>query len=623
MFVRDRACRRRWLAGALVAIGLGGGLSPRPSTAQGLVLVECEGFADYGGWSIDQQFMDVMGSPYLLAHGLGTPVADAVTTVEFRQPGQYRLWVRTKDWVAPWKAPGTPGRFQLRIDGRAVPTTFGTEGAAWHWQDGGTVDIHAPKVKLALHDLTGFEGRCDAVLFCADQRFVPPNKAPELTSFRRQTLGISATPEDGGNYDLVVVGGGMAGTAAALKAARLGCRVALVHDRPVLGGNNSSEVRVSQGGGLQLAPYPHVGDIVKEIEPVGFVAGTNPEHQPQVFDDQRKMAPVRRARNIRLLLGHRVNAVAADGGILQAVVAQDIRSGRSVRLTGRLFADCTGDGTVGALAGADSDMTRVDHMGPTNHWGVKDTGRPTSFPRCPWALDLAHKPFPGRAVNGRPPRGNPLNALGTWFWESGSQWHPIAELELMRDYNLRAMYGAWDALKNVDGVFPTHRLEWAAYVAGKRESRRLLGDVVLTVDDFTTDRQFSDGCVPCTWGVDLHYPDPAYVKGLEGGLAFISKATAGDRPGGKWSYKVPFWMPYRALYSRNINNLFMAGRDVSVTHEALGPVRVQRTTGMMGEIVGMAAAVCTHYDCRPRAVYQQHLDALKRLMRGEALKTNR
>jgi hypothetical protein len=213
-------------------------------------------------------------------------------------------------------------------------------------------------------------------------------------------------------------------------------------------------------------------------------------------------------------------------------------------------------------------------------------------------------------------RGNPLNLLGTWFWESGYEWHPIEALELMRDYNLRAMYGAWDALKNVDGAYPTYALKWAAYVSGKRESRRLLGDVVLRVEDFTSDRRFEDGCVPCTWGVDLHDPDPRYLAGFEG-RPFITKATAGDSPSGKWTYTVPYWAPYRMLYSRNVANLFMAGRDVSVTHEALGPVRVQRTTGMMGEIVGMAAAVCVRYQSSPRGVYQKHLETLKRLMRGE------
>ena len=114
--------------------------------------------------------MDQMGSPYLLAHGLGVPVKDAVTTAKFPSPGTYRVWVRTRDWVAPWKAPGAPGRFQLLVNGKPLAETFGTKGAEWHWQDGGSVEVGA-EATVALHDLTGFEGRCDAVLFSQDAGF--------------------------------------------------------------------------------------------------------------------------------------------------------------------------------------------------------------------------------------------------------------------------------------------------------------------------------------------------------------------------------------------------------------------------------------------------------------------
>ena len=180
----------------------------------------------------------------------------------------------------------------------------------------------------------------------------------------------------------------------------------------------------------------------------------------------------------------------------------------------------------------------------------------------------------------------------------------------MRDLNFRAMYGAWDTLKNVDGLYPNHRLAWAAYIAGKRESRRLLGDVILSRDDFLKNRPFADGCFPCSWSIDLHSPEPNYSKGQEG-EEFIARSTS---DGKGYSYKGPYWAPYRCLYSRNIQNLFMAGRDISVTHEALGPVRVMKTCGMMGEVVGMAVALCKQFDCAPRDIYARHLDALKKLL---------
>ena len=564
------------------------------------VLVEAEQFADLGGWVRDSQFMDQMGSPYLLAHGLGVPVDDAATQVELPAAGTYRVWVRTREWVAPWNAPGAPGRFQLIVDGRPLPTVFGTEGAAWHWQDGGQVTVSGKTVTLALHDLTGFEGRCDAIVFASDPLDPPPNDELELRRLRRRLLGLPEEPDEVGHFDLVVVGGGISGTCAALSAARLGLSVALVQDRPVLGGNNSSEVRVWLNGARNVEPYPRVGDVVAELEQKDR-AHAGPGNTAELYEDQRKQALVEAEKNLTLFLQHRADQVEIEGAEIAAVIAQHTISGRRVRFAGRLFADCTGDGCIGFLAGADHQMTLRGHMGRCNLWNVRETDRPQLFPRCPWALDLGDKPFPGRD-----PKRPDTDKLGVWYWESGFDHDPIERGEYIRDWNFRAMYGAWDALKNVDKALPNHKLNWAAYVAGKRESRRLLGDVVLTKEDVLGRKHYEDGCVPTGWPIDLHLPDPRYVDAFEGD-AFISVAHY-DR------YEPPCWIPYRCLYSRNVPNLFMAGRDISVTHEALGTVRVMRTGGCMGEIVGMAASLSVKHDTTPRGVYRDHLDELKELM---------
>jgi len=482
-----------------------------------LVLLEAEGFAHRGGWVVDPQFMDQMGSPYLLAHGLGRPVADAATEVDFPAAGRYRVWVRTKDWVAQWKAPGAPGKFQVLVGGKPLETVFGIEGPQWHWQDGGRVDIAGRRVRLALHDLTGFEGRCDAVLFARDEKFIPPNRDPEMAAFRRACLGLPEQPEPAGQFDLVVVGGGIAGTCAALAAARLGLTVALVQDRPVLGGNNSSEVRVWLQGARNKEPWPRIGDVVAELEQQRS-AHYGPGNTADLYEDEKKLTLVRAEPNIRLFLEHRANAVETDRGVIRAVIAQEITTGRRVRIAGRWFADCTGDAALGALAGADFEIEPKGRMGPCNLWNVIETDAPQPFPRCPWALDLTDKPFPGRS------KTTPdTNKLGGWYWESGFDRDPIAEMEYVRDWNFRAMYGAWDAMKNVDRVLPNHRLNWAAHILGKRESRRLLGDVVLCFEDLASDRKFPDGCVPTGWSNDLHLPDPRYERGFEGD-AFISKA---------------------------------------------------------------------------------------------------
>jgi hypothetical protein len=311
------------------------------------VLLEAESFENPGGWVIDQQFMDQMGSPYLLAHGLGEPVKDAVTKVRFPSTGKYRVWVRTRDWVAPWKAPDAPGRFRLLIDGKPLKTVFGTKRADWHWQGGGTVEIRNKKVKIALHDLTGFEGRCEAVVFSNDTNFIPPNGGETLRSFRRKLLGLPDAPEDAGRYDLVVVGGGIAGTCTAVSAARLGLQVALIQNRPILGGNNSSEVRVHLNGKINLPPYPALGNVVKELD-----SGKRGNARPASnYDDQKKLRVVQAEKNIRLFLNTHAYKVEKKGNRIAAIFAKNIITGKELRFTATLFADCTGDGTIGFLAG--------------------------------------------------------------------------------------------------------------------------------------------------------------------------------------------------------------------------------------------------------------------------------
>ncbi len=578
------------------------------------VLVEAESFAQPGGWVIDPQFMDQMGSPYLLAHGLGTPVEDARTTVRIPRTGLYHVHVRTKDWVAQWQAPGAPGRFEVLVNGKALPAVFGNTNAQWHWQPGGAVRLFKGMNTVALRDLTGFEGRCDAILFTTDPRLAPPNREPEMASFRRKLLGLPEILEPVGEYDFVVVGGGLAGSCAAVGAARLGLKVALVQDRPVLGGNNSSEVRVWLQGARTKDPWPRIGDLVAEFEHAKR-AHYGPENTAEIYEDGKKLAVARGEPNLRLFLGHRANGVVTNHAGIQSVIAQEITSGKRVIINGRLFADCTGDAVIGELAGADFQMEPQGRLGQCNLWSVcecKDTNalnvtvdavaEPVSFPRCPWALDLTDKPFPGRSKVKPDP-----TKLGGWYWESGFDRDPIREMEYIRDWNFRAMYGAWDALKNVDKVLPNYQLNWAAYILGKRESRRLMGDVVLALEDLKEGRSFPDGCVPTGWTIDLHLPDSRYDKGFEGD-GFISKANFGE-------YPMPFWVPYRCLYSRNVPNLFMAGRNISVTHEALGAVRVMRTCGCMGEIIGMAASLCHGRNTTPRGIYEQHLADLQELMR--------
>jgi hypothetical protein len=607
------------------------------SRAQHTIFLEAEAFADRGGWVIDQQAMDVMGSPYLLAHGLGVPVADATTKFRVPASGAYQVWVRTRDWVAPWKAPGAPGRFQVLLNGAPLDVTFGTEGARWHWQDGGNVQLSAGEVSLALHDLTGFDGRCEAVVLTTDLRFRPPEELSALQRFRRETLGVPAQPKEAGEFDLVVVGGGMAGCCAAVSAARLGCRVALIQDRPVLGGNNSSEVRVGLSGLIHQPPYRRLGDLVDEIGPIGHwnlweaqqdpdsprsrrilaVIEKHPEKKTHNagpasnYEDQRKQRVVEAEENLQLFLGTRVVRAEKEGNRLTAVIGKSITTGSESRFRGHLFADCTGDGNLGCLAAADYRMGResqketgeslapeeADHlvMGTSVQWYSVVEPEPSSFPDCPWAV-----PFDESTCQ-RLTRGD-------WDWETGMNHNQITEIEQIRDYALRVTFGNWAYLKNhsdMKAQIANRRLAWVAYIGGKRESRRLLGDVILQEQDLIQQRPYPDASVTTTWSIDLHYPHPENSKHFPG-EEFRSIA--------RHKRIKPYAIPYRCLYSRNIDNLMMAGRNISVTHVALGTVRVQRTTGMMGEVLGMAASLCRQHHTTPRGVYREHLEDLQKLM---------
>ncbi|KPL12734.1 MAG: pyridine nucleotide-disulfide oxidoreductase [Bacteroides sp. SM23_62] len=601
------------------------------------IFVEAESFADLGGWVIDQQSMDVMGSAYLLAHGMGTPVPDAATTIMLRKRGDYHIWVRTKDWVAPWRVEGAPGKFQVLFNEQALSTTFGNQGDDWHWQDGGSIRLRKGPVNISLHDLTGFEGRCDAILLTTDPDFSPPEGMKALTNFRRQALGFSGEPEDAGDYDFIVVGGGMAGICAAVSAARLGCKVALIQNRPVLGGNNSSEVRVGLSGLIYQEPYANLGSLVDELGGIGhwtlWEAQQDPasvrskkifeiieqypekkEHNagpPGNYADDKKLRVVMGEENLILFLNTHVMAAEKAGNRIVSVTGRSIITGREYRFRGKLFADCTGDANLGFLAGADFRVGReaksetgesrapekADQlvMGTSVQWNSTQMDQPVAFPATsPWSVKFNEQT-------------SIKTTKGDWDWETGAHRDQVKEIELIRDYSLRVIYGNWDFLKNKSihkAAFANRKLSWVAYIGGKRESRRLLGDVVLREQDILEGRKFPDGSFTTTWDVDLHFP---VQKGGFTGEPFLSSADMRAID--------PYQVPFRCLYSRNVSNLFMAGRNISVTHIALGTIRVQRTTGMAGEVIGMAASVCINNNCMPRDVYEKYFSDLDALMR--------
>ena len=429
---------------------------------------------------------------------------------------------------------------------------------------------------------------CDAILLTDDLDFVPPKDKDAVQALSKKARNVSKTPKTVGKYDVVVVGGGVAGCCSAVSAARLGLSVALIQNRPVLGGNSSSEIRVWIKGKVHQEPFPILGEIVAEMD---TKPNASPGPDASIYGDDVKLKVVKAEKNLDLFLCEHVDQVEVEGGRIVAVMSRDTATGEESRYEGRWFVDCTGDGMIGVLAGADWEATEKAHMGASNLWRPEDVKKPSPFPSIEWGIDVKGKPYPTK-----------LPQLGVWFWESGFDLDTVRDAEAIRDHNLRAMYSVWADMKNNKGLYPNHKIIWAAYVSGRRESRRLLGDYIATREDVMEHHTFPDSIVTCTWSIDLHVPKEPYTEASPKN-PFISKALF-TRP------KRNFLVPYRCLYSRNVPNLFMAGRNISVTHEALGTTRVQGTNGMMGEVIGRAAALCKKYDLDPRGVYEKRLKEL-------------
>ena len=567
--------------------------------------LETENFSEKGGWVVDQQFMDLMGSPYLMAHGMGQPVPDASTTVDIPHKGKWHVYVRTFNWTSPWTSQDGPGAFKVKVGEETLKTVLGTKGDCWQWQYAGKVSLKAGKTTIALSDLTGFNGRCDALYLTMEEGDVPPSEAAALETFRRNMLNLPAPQVE--EYEFVVVGGGIAGMCAAVSAARLGSKVALINDRPVLGGNNSSEIRVHLGGHIELGPNKGLGRMIREF---GHTKSGNAQPASN-YEDERKQQFIDAEENVTLYAPYRAVDVRMEGKKIAAVLIRHIETSEELWIEAPLFSDCTGDGTIGFLAGADYLMGReaaseygeslapetADKMtmGASVQWYSKKTDSPSSFPEFTYGIIFNED-------NCEKVR------MGEWQWETGMNFDQVYDAERIRDYGLLVVYSNWSFLKNhysKKADYACRALDWVAYIAGKRESRRLLGDYILKQDDIDKNVFHEDGSFTSSWSIDLHFPDPKNTANFPGGE--FKAATVHN-----WIY--PCTVPYRCLYSRNIENLFMAGRNISVTHVALGTVRVMRTTGMMGETVGMAAALCRENACSPREVYQHHLSQLKALM---------
>jgi hypothetical protein len=401
------------------------------------------------------------------------------------------------------------------------------------------------------------------------------------------------------NCDLVVVGGGLSGTCCAITAARAGLKVVLVQDRPILGGNASSEVRL-----WALGATAHMGNNNRWAREGGVIGEflvenlyRNPEGNPLIVDTIL-LEMVIREPNIRLLLNTAVYEVEkADADTLSGVNAFCSQNSTRYALRAPLFVDASGDGIVGFLSGAafrmgaESEAEFGEKLAPSEEYGQllghslyfysKDTGKPVRFVPPSFALDDITRIPKFRSFNS--------NEYGCklWWIEYGGRLDTVHDTETIKWELWKIVYGVWNYIKN-SGQFPeaeTLTLEWVGHIPGKRESRRFEGDVLFNQHDVVEQRWQDDAVSYGGWALDLHPADGIYS----------------EKPGcNQWHSRGIYQIPYRSLYSRNIRNLFLAGRIISATHVAFGSSRVMLTSAHAAQAVGMAAALCHRDGLLPR-----------------------
>ena len=435
-------------------------------------------------------------------------------------------------------------------------------------------------------------------------------------------------------YDLVVVGGGMAGLCAAIEAAKAGVDVCLIHARPVLGGNASSEIRVHISGADQSLRQPDFAESGLVYDLMLENKARNPQFSYSVWD-MILFEAAKKEKNLTLMLNTVMYDCETEGDRITSVLCVQETTEMRYRISGKLFVDATGNGTLGYYAGAEyrqgsesaAETGEIDapekgnneRMGNTIMFRARNMGHPVPFTPPSFAKKYTEHDLRYRMHSAtmkidfsasKDPKENErtggISARGIdygYFWIElmGDGDDIITEYEEIRDDLVAALYGIWDHIKNGgDHGADNYALEWVGMLPGTRESRRLIGDYVLDETDILANRRFDDAVAYGGWCVDLHCPH---------GLLDTDVLPSGDCRYFDGVYSIP----YRCYYSRNIDNLFLAGRDISATKMAFCSTRILGCCAVGGQAVGDAAALCLRYGVDPRGL-APHIGELQQML---------
>ena len=565
-------------------------------------------FAEKGGWKEDTQFTHLAGSGFLIAADeIGEPVADAKTTVKVPQKDTYRIWVRDRNWLRPHN----PGTFSLLVNGKDNGVVLGKQPSdAWIWEIAGDFELEGD-VELTVRDLTGYFGRFSSIIITNDFDFVPARETERMHKERAQIKGLSTEVTFAGDYDVIVAGGGPGGIPAAVACARLGVKTLLLHNRPVLGGNGSSEIGITFDGAEVAHPRAREGGIAEEIRRWR-------DREPETYGEWTRAIDniVKDVPNLTIVFNsHVTNVEMENETTIKGVETLDIVNLTKTRYTGRMFIDCTGDAWIGYYAGAkyrfgrEAEYQHNEYMAPEIadtltmsgciRGGVKpfiyEVDHETTFHAPSWVPHLPEtdEEF-GRVI--QTPRM-------FWWLEAPNTYDDMWDGEQSRDALFLVLLGYFDHIKNYwsgKDTLKNTKFRMASIFDGRRESRRIIGDYIMTQEDCQSGRPFDDAISYSGWALDIHHPEGIY-SGKKGPL-YCAESVALPK------------IPYRCIYSKNITNLFAAGRNVSVTHIALGTVRVQNTIATLGQAAGTAAAMCIKLNETPRGIYQRHMHDLQQLL---------